>query len=65
MAEKTVCAECLEHKKEDAAELISILNRVPTDRKKEVLGIVKGYALCAENEAGSRNNPAQTGTNKP
>ena len=65
MAEKTVCAECLEHKKEDAAELISILNRVPTDRKKEVLGIVKGYALCAENEAGSWNNPAQTGTNKP
>ena len=50
MAERTVCAECLEHKKEDAAELISILNKVPADRKKEVLGIVKGYALCAESD---------------
>lgn len=50
MAEKTVCAECLEHKKEDAAELIGILNKVPADRKKEVLGILKGYALCAEDD---------------
>lgn len=49
MAEKTVCAECLEHKKEDAAELIGILNKVLEDRKK-VLGIVKGYALCAESD---------------
>lgn len=50
MAEKAVCAECLEHKKEDAAELIGILNKVPMDRKKEVLGIIKGYALCAESD---------------
>lgn len=47
---KTVCAECLEHKKEDAAELISILNKVPADRRGEVLGIVKGFALCAESD---------------
>lgn len=50
MAENTVCREYLENKKEDAAELIDILNKVPEDRKKEVLGIVKGYALCAETE---------------
>lgn len=50
MAEKTVYAECLEHKKEDAAELIGILNKVPADRRGEVLGIVKGFALCAESD---------------
>lgn len=50
MPENTVCKEYLKNKKEDAAELISILDKVPEDRKKEVLGIVKGYALCAEQE---------------
>ena len=44
MAERTVCAECLEH------VCSSDLNRVPADRKKEVLGIIKGYALCAESD---------------
>lgn len=56
MAEKTVCAECLEHKKEDAAELISILNKVPANRRGEVLGIVKGFALCTESEAENRGD---------
>lgn len=55
----------LSKKRQDAKELIGILDRIPEERKGEVLGIVKGFALCAENEAGSRNNPAQTGTNKP
>ena len=55
----------LSKKRQDAKELIRILDRIPEERKGEVLGIVKGFALCAENEAGSRNNPAQTGTNKP
>lgn len=54
MAEKTICAECLEHKKEDAAEMIRILNKVPADRRGEVLGIVKGFALCAESDKRER-----------
>ena len=57
MTEKTACVECLERKKEDAAELISILNKVPANRRGEVLGIVKGFALCTENEAENRDIP--------
>ena len=52
----------LSKKRQDAKELIGILDKIPEERKGEVLGIVKGFALCAENEVESRSNPAQTGT---
>ena len=55
----------LSKKREDAKELIGLLDRIPEERKGEVLGIVKGFALCAENDAQNRSDPTQTGTNKP
>ena len=47
----------LSKKREDAKELIGLLDKIPEERKGEVLGIVKGYALCAENETASRGAP--------
>lgn len=38
----------LEQNKKDSEELLEILKKVPNERKGEVLGIVKGFALCAE-----------------
>lgn len=40
----------LSKRKEDAKELIRILMKVPDDKKPEIIGIVKGFALCAESE---------------
>ncbi len=37
-------------KREDAKELIETLEKIPKERKAEVLGIVKGFALGAEVE---------------
>ena len=51
----------LSKKRQDAKELIGILDKIPEERKKEILCIVKGFALCAENEKQNRNDPAQTG----
>ena len=42
----------LSKRKQDAKELIEILDKIPEDRKGEVLGIVRGFALCAEHETG-------------
>ena len=50
----------LSNKTQDAKELIGILDKIPEERKKEVLCIIKGFALCAENDAQNRNNPTQT-----
>lgn len=47
----------LSKKRQDAKELIGILDKIPEERKGEVLGIVKGFALCAENEAENRGDP--------
>lgn len=47
----------LSKKRQDAKELIGILDKIPEERKGEVLGIVKGFALCAENEAQNRGGP--------
>lgn len=33
-----------------AKELIAMIEKLPEDKKREVLGIVRGYALCAETE---------------
>lgn len=38
----------IEREKKDSEELIEILEKIPAERKGEVLGIVKGFALCAE-----------------
>lgn len=38
----------LEQSKKDSEELLEILKRIPDERKGEVLGIIKGFALCAE-----------------
>ena len=43
-------ADTVEKKKDDAKELVAILNKIPEEKKGEVIGIVKGYALCAENQ---------------
>ena len=47
----------LSKKRQDAKELIGILDKIPEGRKNEVLCIVKGFALCAENEAQNRSDP--------
>lgn len=47
----------LSKKRQDAKELIKILDKIPEERKGEVLGIVKGFALCAENKAENRSDP--------
>ena len=47
----------LSKKREDAKELIGLLDKNLEERKGEVLGIVKGFALCAENETASRGDP--------
>lgn len=46
----TAYADTVEKKKDDAKELVAILNKIPEEKKGEVIGIVKGYALCAENQ---------------
>ena len=46
----------LSKKRQDAKELIGILDKIPEERKNEVLCIVKGFALCAENEADKKAN---------
>lgn len=42
--------DTLEEKKDDAKELVDILARIPEERKREEIGIIKGFALCAEKE---------------
>lgn len=42
--------DTLEEKKDDAKELVDILARIPKERKREAIGIIKGFALCAEKE---------------
>lgn len=42
--------DTLEEKKDDAKELVDILVRIPEERKREAIGIIKGFALCAEKE---------------
>lgn len=54
----------LSKKTQDAKELIGILDKIPEERKKEVLCIIKGFALCAENDAQNQSDPAKTGTRK-
>lgn len=45
----------LSEKRQDATELIRLLGTIPENRKGEVLGIVRGFALCAENEKADRD----------
>ena len=40
----------LDKKRKDAKELIVMIENLPEDKKREVLGIVRGYSLCAEVE---------------
>lgn len=47
----------LSKKRQDAKELIEILDKIPEERKAEVLCVVKGFALCAENDAQNRSDP--------
>ncbi len=47
----------LDKTRKDAKELIAMIEKLPEDKKREVLGIVRGYALCAENEAENRGDP--------
>ena len=41
-------------KRKDAKELIGMIENLPEDKKREVLGIVRGYSLCAETEKKGR-----------
>lgn len=36
--------------KEEYKQHIKLIERLPENKKAEVLGIIKGYSLCAENE---------------
>ena len=38
----------IEKEKKDSEEILEILQKVPIEKKGEILGIVKGFALCAE-----------------
>lgn len=49
--------KALSKERQDAKELIGLLDKIPDERKGEVLGIVKGFALCAEDGAVSSKNP--------
>ena len=40
----------LSKKREDAKEMIGMIEKLPEDKKREVLGIIRGYSLCAETE---------------
>lgn len=40
----------VEKKKEEAAELLELMERVPENRKERVLGIIEGVAMSAEQE---------------
>ena len=37
-------------KRKDAKELIGMIESLPENKKREVLGIVRGYSLCVETE---------------
>lgn len=55
----------LSKKRQDAKELIEILDKIPEKRKREVLCIIKGFALCAESESQNRSAPVKARTSKP
>ena len=40
----------LTKKRQDAKDLIGMIEKLPEEKKREVLGIVRGYSLCAETE---------------
>lgn len=40
----------LDKKRKDAKELIRMIENLPEDKKREVLGIVRGYSLCVDTE---------------
>lgn len=40
----------VEKKKEEAAELLELMERVPQNKKERVLGIIEGVAMSAELE---------------
>ena len=41
----------VEKKKEEATELLELMERVPQNKKERVLGIIEGVAISAELEA--------------
>lgn len=41
-------SDSISSKKADAKEFIALFENLPKEKKTEVLGIVRGYALCAE-----------------
>lgn len=50
MRKSRIRQDTLAKKREDAKELIDIIEKIPEEKKSEVLGILRGYALCSENE---------------
>lgn len=40
----------LSKKRQDAKEMIRMIEKLPDDKKREVIGIIQGYLLCAETE---------------
>ena len=40
----------LTKKRQDAKDLIGMIEKLPEEKKREVLGIVRGYSLCTETE---------------
>lgn len=46
-------SDSVSSKKADAKEFIELFENLPKEKKAEVLGLVRGYALCAENQKGA------------
>lgn len=46
----TIVTNEVEKKKEEAAELLKLMERVPQNKKERVLGIIEGVAMSAELE---------------
>lgn len=42
--------ETLDVKIEDAKELLELIKKLPDDKRREVLALIRGYVLCAEND---------------
>ena len=50
----------LEKKKDDSKELIGVLEKIPKERKAEVLGIIRGFALGSAEAGGEENDDCRS-----
>lgn len=43
----------------DAKEFVKLIEKLPENKKAEVLGIIRGYSLCAETENKEKEHSKQ------